>query len=51
MPVVVRDKECREPPWAGGSLEVTQGQVTVCLDTATSADQIAEIVSALHASA
>ena len=49
--VVVREEERRDLPVAGARLEVVQGQVTVRLDAAVSAGRLAEIVSALNASA
>ena len=49
--VVVREEERRDLAAAGARLEVVQGQVTVRLDAAVSAGRLAEIVSALNASA
>ena len=49
--VVVREEERRDPSPVGASLEVQRGQVTVRLDAATPAWRLAEIVSALNASA
>ena len=48
--VVVREEERPDRPLAGSRMEVVQGQVTVCLDAATPAVRLAEIVSALNAS-
>ena len=49
--LVVREEERRDLSPAGARMEVVQGQVTVRLDAATPACRIAEIVSALNASA
>ncbi len=49
--VVVREEDRRDPPVAGARLEVVQGQVTVRLDAAVLAGRLAEITSALNASA
>ena len=49
--VVVREGERRDQSPAGARMEVVQGQVTVRLDAATPAVRLAEIVSALNASA
>ena len=49
--VVVREEERPDRLPAGARMEVVQGQVTVRLDAATPAVRLAEIVSALNASA
>ncbi len=50
-PLVVRAERSRRPGPSGERLEVVLGKVAVRLDAATPACRIAEIVSALNASA
>ena len=50
-PVVLRQNEGRVPASGGERLEVIRDRVTLRLDAATPACRIAEIVSALNASA
>ena len=50
-PVVLRQDERRVPASGGDRLEVIRDRVTVRLDAATPAVRLAEIVSALNASA
>ena len=50
-PLLVRSESCCTPGSGGGRLEVVLDKVTVRLDAGTSAVRLAEILSALNASA